>query len=198
MVLVSLREGSRVHFVICEVWDTCGTVVRYVKLDIRGEFGSVYFSVSLGIFSPTQALISCFPIFFLWPSSLLTGQILLDLQHSLLGFILHLCENEICFFIFNSVLSPGYIYSYICVWGGTYIYYIEKICIIFIHNMYVCVYTSGSSDSKESAYSAGDPGSIPGSERSPGKAKGNPFQDSCQENSMDRGTGRLQSTGLQS
>ena len=57
--------------------------------------------------------------------------------------------------------------------------------------MYMCVYTSGSSDSKESACNAGDPGSIPGLERSPGEVKGNPFQYSCWENSMDRGTGRL-------
>ena len=34
---------------------------------------------------------------------------------------------------------------------------------------------------------AGDPGSIPGSERSPGGRNGNPLQYSCLENSMDRG-----------
>ena len=45
----------------------------------------------------------------------------------------------------------------------------------------------GASDGKESAYNAGDPGLIPGSGRSPGKGKGNPFQYSCLENSMDRG-----------
>ena len=44
-----------------------------------------------------------------------------------------------------------------------------------------------SSVSKESACSAGDPGSIPGSGRSPGEGNGNPLQDSCLENSMDRG-----------
>ena len=32
-----------------------------------------------------------------------------------------------------------------------------------------------------------DIGSIPGSGRSPGGGHGNPFQDSCLENSMDRG-----------
>ena len=31
------------------------------------------------------------------------------------------------------------------------------------------------------------PGSIPGSGRSPGEGNGNPLQDSCLENSMDRG-----------
>ena len=41
-------------------------------------------------------------------------------------------------------------------------------------------------DSKESACSVGDPGSIPESGRSPGKGNGNPLQYSCLENSMDR------------
>ena len=45
----------------------------------------------------------------------------------------------------------------------------------------------GGSDSKESAYNAGDLGSIPGSGRSPGKGNGNPLQHSCLENPMDRG-----------
>ena len=39
---------------------------------------------------------------------------------------------------------------------------------------------------KESAYSAGDPGSILGSGRSPGEGNSNPFQYSCLENSMGR------------
>ena len=37
-----------------------------------------------------------------------------------------------------------------------------------------------------SAGDAGDKGSIPGSGRSPGGGHGNPLQDSCLENSMDR------------
>ena len=40
---------------------------------------------------------------------------------------------------------------------------------------------------KESASNAGDPGSIPGSGRSPGERNGNPPQYSCLENPMDRG-----------
>ena len=44
-----------------------------------------------------------------------------------------------------------------------------------------------SSVSKESACSAGDLGSIPGSGRSPGEGNGNPLQYSCLENAMDRG-----------
>ena len=45
----------------------------------------------------------------------------------------------------------------------------------------------GGSDSKASAYNAGDPGSIPGSGRSPGEGNDYPLQYSCLENSMDRG-----------
>ena len=41
--------------------------------------------------------------------------------------------------------------------------------------------------SKESAYNAGDLGSIPGSGRSPEEGHGNPLQYSCLENPMDRG-----------
>ena len=44
----------------------------------------------------------------------------------------------------------------------------------------------GSSDGKESACSTGDPGSIPGSGRSPGGGNGNPLQCSCLENPKDR------------
>ena len=45
----------------------------------------------------------------------------------------------------------------------------------------------GGSVSKESTCNAGDPGSIPGSGRSPGEGNGNPLQYSCLENPMDRG-----------
>ena len=41
---------------------------------------------------------------------------------------------------------------------------------------------------KESACDTGDPGSIPGLGRSLGEGNGNPFQYSCLENSMERGT----------
>ena len=55
----------------------------------------------------------------------------------------------------------------------------------------------GSSDSKESGCNAGDPDLIPGSGRSPEEGNDNPLQCSCLENSMYRGGGGLQSTGLQ-
>ena len=44
----------------------------------------------------------------------------------------------------------------------------------------------GGLDNKQSAYNAGNPGSIPGWERSPGEGNGNPLQYSCLENPMDR------------
>ena len=46
----------------------------------------------------------------------------------------------------------------------------------------------GGSEGKASACNAGDLDSIPGSGRSPGERNGNPLQDSCLENPMDRGT----------
>ena len=42
-------------------------------------------------------------------------------------------------------------------------------------------------DGKASVYNAGDLGSIPGLERSPGKGNGSPLQYDCLENPMDRG-----------
>ena len=44
-----------------------------------------------------------------------------------------------------------------------------------------------NSDHKESACNVGDPGSIPGSGRSPGEGNGNPPKYSWLENSMNRG-----------
>ena len=46
---------------------------------------------------------------------------------------------------------------------------------------------SCSSNGKESACNAGDPGSIPGSGKSSGEGNGYPVGYSCLENSMDRG-----------
>ena len=45
----------------------------------------------------------------------------------------------------------------------------------------------GGSDDKASSYNVGDPGSIPGSGRSPGEGNGNPLQYSYLENPMDGG-----------
>ena len=46
----------------------------------------------------------------------------------------------------------------------------------------------GGSGGKESSCSTGDPGSIPGWGRPPGEGNGYPFQYSCLENPMDRGS----------
>ena len=51
----------------------------------------------------------------------------------------------------------------------------------------MCPFVPGNSDGKESACNAGDPGSIPGSGRSPGEGNGNPLQYYCLENPKDRG-----------
>ena len=45
----------------------------------------------------------------------------------------------------------------------------------------------GGPDGKESSYNTGDPGSIPGSGRSPGDGTGYPLQYLCLENSMGGG-----------
>ena len=55
---------------------------------------------------------------------------------------------------------------------------------------------SGASDSKESACSAGDLGSIPASGRSPGKGNGYPLQYSCLENSMESGAWQATVCGI--
>ena len=52
------------------------------------------------------------------------------------------------------------------------------------------------SDSKESACNVGDPGSIPGSGRSPGDGNSYPLQYSCPENPMDRGAWRATVLGV--
>ena len=63
--------------------------------------------------------------------------------------------------------------------------------------------TPYSSNCKESAYNVGDPGLIPGSGRSSGEGgrssgegNGKPFQYSCLENPMDRGTWRATVSGV--
>ena len=54
----------------------------------------------------------------------------------------------------------------------------------------------GGSVGKEFAYNAGDLDLIPGLGRSPGRGHGNQLQDSCLENSMDRGTRRTTVHGV--
>ena len=53
--------------------------------------------------------------------------------------------------------------------------------------MTLCMGFPGGSDGKASVHNAEDPGSIPGSGRSPGEGNGNPLQYPCLENPMDGG-----------
>ena len=55
---------------------------------------------------------------------------------------------------------------------------------------------TGGSDGKESACNAGDPGSVPGLERFPGKGKGYPLQYPCLENSIERGARQAIAHGI--
>ena len=55
-----------------------------------------------------------------------------------------------------------------------------------IHTLNFVNFPHGS-DGKASVYNVGDPGSIPGSGRSPGEGNGNPLQYYCLENPIDRG-----------
>ena len=54
----------------------------------------------------------------------------------------------------------------------------------------------GGSDGKESTRNAGDPGSIPGSGRSPGEENSYPLQCSCLENPVDKGAWQVTVHGV--
>ena len=54
----------------------------------------------------------------------------------------------------------------------------------------------GGSDTKESVCSVGDPSLIPGLGRSPGEGNGYSLQQSCLENSMDKGAWRATVHGV--
>ena len=54
----------------------------------------------------------------------------------------------------------------------------------------------GGSDGKESACNAGDPSLIPEWGRSPGEGNGNPLQDSCLQDSTDRGAWQITVYGV--
>ena len=63
---------------------------------------------------------------------------------------------------------------------------------IYIHTLNF----PGGSDSRDSVCNAGDPGSIPGSGRSPGGGNGNPLHYSCFRNPMNRGAWRATVLGV--
>ena len=58
---------------------------------------------------------------------------------------------------------------------------------LFKWNHTVCGGFPGGSDSKESTFNTGDLGSVSGWGSSLGEGNGNPLQDSCPENFVDRG-----------
>ena len=67
--------------------------------------------------------------------------------------------------------------------------YINNYLIFLIFNTRNILYWGfpGDSDGKASPCNAEDPGSIPGSARSPGERNGNPLQYSCIKTPMERG-----------
>ena len=93
------------------------------------------------------------------------------------------CKNR------SSLLKvPNYL---LAVWGAG----LPRCLLCVYHSTILCWGSPGGSDGKETACNAGDPGSIPGSGRSPGEENGYPLQESCLENPMDRGADGLQSRG---
>ena len=84
--------------------------------------------------------------------------------------------------------------SHTCIKGTTNLFdkWGKCLCLFLFH-----LDLPGGSDGKESVCNAGYLGSILGLGKSPGEGKGYPHQDSCLENSMDRGAWGLQSVGSQ-
>ena len=88
-------------------------------------------------------------------------------------------------------MSPHFhdcVYSHLRVALRRVIWWLCEICPIALCKgmLYIHLGFPGGSDGKASACNAGDPGSIPGSGRSPGEGNGNPLQFSCLENPLDR------------
>ena len=65
----------------------------------------------------------------------------------------------------------------------------------FLFSSYLSLSFPGSSVSKESACSAGNPSSIPGSGRCPGEGNNNALKCTCLENPMDRVAWRVPRVG---
>ena len=84
--------------------------------------------------------------------------------------------------------------NFCCFWGNTtdsvliISHYTSQVKIRFAPALTLFCFLGGS-DGKKKIFTcnAGDPGSIPGSERSPGEGNGNPLKYSCMGNSVDRG-----------
>ena len=83
----------------------------------------------------------------------------------------------------HHVYYNNYICVYICVCVYTYV------C-VYIYIMGVYITPPGGASAKETTCNAGDvrdTGSVPGLRRFPGEGHGNPLQDSCLDNPVDRG-----------
>ena len=95
--------------------------------------------------------------------------------------------------------SPSMGFSRQEYWSGLW-FPSPEIRINFSNLLFTLTYLNtlpGGSGVKNPPANAGDPGLIPGSERSPGEWNGNPLQYSCLENSWTEEPGRLQLQGLQ-
>ena len=86
----------------------------------------------------------------------------------------------------NIMISSGLIYDQLS-YGGLLWYIPLEVGAQNIEALGAFGGFPGGSDGQESAYIAGDLGSILGLERSTGEGNGYPLQYSCLENAMDRG-----------
>ena len=93
-----------------------------------------------------------------------------------------------CLKIFNQLSSSLSVYFFISFFWSVIVSSLENWSLCVLYSVMVILDFPRGSDGKASAYSAGDPGSIPGLGRSSGEGNGNPLQYSCLENPMDRGS----------
>ena len=134
-------------------------------------------------------------------------------KHNILSRSVHVAVNGSISFLYNGVIfhykSPLSIFLLVGTWVACiswlllsmllrtlgcrhpfelmFLFYLDLYPGVELLDHMVILGFPGGSNGKESACNAGDPGSIPGSGRSPGEGNGNPFQYSCLESSMDRG-----------
>ena len=90
---------------------------------------------------------------------------------------------------FKKILFLALLDLLCCMWASSS--FGEENCLVAVHGLLIAVASlvvgfPGGSDGKESAWNAGDLGSIPGSGRSSREGNGNPLQYSCLENFTER------------
>ena len=104
---------------------------------------------------------------------------------------IYLCFMIFCIYMYKCYILLTYWPLYRCMWPSLSLVTTFDAMIILSDLSIVTPdhgSFSGCSDGKESAWKARDLGLIPGSGRFPGEGTGYPFQYSCLENFMDRGT----------